>query len=63
MRRDEAYRERLRALVEGRLMGSGAPSWRLRRPLTKGPLTTKTSPMQGNPTMGAAGFEPATSRV
>jgi hypothetical protein len=63
MRRDEGDKERLKALVEG---GDWAPRWakRRRRALPrKRPQTAKPQPMQGFQTMGAAGFEPATSRV
>lgn len=60
MRRDEGDKERLKALlVEGR-------DW---APLgTSSPETTPTTassngPEDDEPTMGAAGFEPPTSRV
>ena len=63
MRRDDGDKERLRALVEGRdwaLAPFPAPS---RRRRIKTPKTTKSPQARGLRTMGAAGFEPVTSRV
>ncbi len=63
MRRDEGDKERLKALVEGR---DWAPRGSKRSQQTlarKRPETMKPPQMQGFQTMGAAGFEPATSRV
>jgi hypothetical protein len=66
MRRDEGARERLRALVNGvdwALLGTGDPERAQRASQRSSPRTTKPPQMQGLQTMGAAGFEPATSRV
>ena len=66
MRRDEGDKERLKALVEGRdwaPLGTTVgqtPAGTLARKRLK---TTKPQRMQGLQRMGAAGFEPATSRV
>jgi hypothetical protein len=64
MRRPEGDKERLKALVEGRdwaPMGTERPE--PTRPSRKTPKTTKPTAMRGFQRMGAAGFEPATSRV
>jgi conjugative relaxase-like TrwC/TraI family protein len=66
MRRDERDKERLRAVVEGRdwaPMGTGAPSEPLQSQAHQDPGTTKSPEIQVLLKMGAAGFEPATSRV
>jgi hypothetical protein len=66
MRRDEGDKERLKALVEGRdwaPMGMKGPANDPTRPPSQRPETTKPPAMRGFPRMGAAGFEPATSRV
>ena len=65
MRRDEGDKERLKALVEGRdwaPLGTSGPT-RPRPRCSKPPETTKAPQLRGFRTMGAAGFEPATSRV
>jgi integrase-like protein len=65
MRRDQGDRERLRALVEGAdwaAMGSGGVE--AESAATAGDAPNAANPQSaGVPTMGAAGFEPATSRV
>ena len=64
MRRDDGAKERLKALVNGAdwaPLGTGDPARATRH--THEPQTTKAPHMQGFRTMGAAGFEPATSRV
>ena len=67
MRRDEGDKERLKALVEGRdwapLGTSGPDRAAPTRRIETAPKTTKAPQMRGFQTMGAAGFEPATSRV
>jgi integrase len=66
MRRDEGDKERLKALVEGLDWHDWAPAPRIGRwrPPRRPPSNTKKPPqMRGFLTMGAAGFEPATSRV
>ena len=66
MRRLEGDKERLQALVEGRVwapMGTGSAISSPEGVSAERPRTTKPLPMQGLRTMGAAGFEPATSRV
>jgi integrase len=66
MRRDEGDKDRLRAFVEGRdwaPMGTALPPSRSRPRRIKTPETTKSPVIRGLQTMGAAGFEPATSRV
>jgi hypothetical protein len=63
MRRDDDAKERLRALVNGAdwaPLGTGDP---LRAATRHKATTTKAPQMQGFRAMGAAGFEPATSRV
>jgi integrase len=66
MRRDEGDKERLKALVEGRdwhhwalLAAIKGP----RHPTSNPPKTRKPPHRRGFRRMGAAGFEPATSRV
>jgi integrase len=66
MRRDDGDKERLKALVEGRdwaPMGTRGPDDSPTRSTTTPPETTKPPQMRRFQTMGAAGFEPATSRV
>jgi hypothetical protein len=66
MRRDERDKERLSALVEGRdwaPLGTGRPFEAPGGRNDVVPETTKALRMQGLQEMGAAGFEPATSRV
>jgi hypothetical protein len=66
MRRDEGANEKLRALVNGvdwAPLGIGAPSKSGNAPEAASPQTTETHQTLGFQTMGAAGFEPATSRV
>ena len=67
MRRDPGQNAALRALVDGGVwdaMGRESDFRRLtRRALLTSPKTRKTPPERGFPMMGAAGFEPATSRV
>jgi len=66
MRRDEGDKERLKALVEGRdwaPLGTTVAKRRRQTLPRKCPITTKPPRMQGLQKMGAAGFEPATSRV
>ncbi len=66
MRRDESARERLKALL-----GGSIPVQKALVPFLQGPRTAsnevprrrKSAPVQTLPPMGAAGFEPATSRV
>jgi integrase len=63
MRRDEGDKERLKALVEGREWAPvGQPKGRSRPTITT-PKTKKPPQTRGFRRMGAAGFEPATSRV
>ena len=67
MRRDEGDKEALKALVEGRRLGTIGHQ-RARRPAPDAckrstPRTTKAPQLRGFRRMGAAGFEPATSRV
>ena len=65
MFRGEGERERLEGLVNGSDWALRAPvpnqSLRVRRRAARG--RPKTPPIAGLSTMGAAGFEPATSRV
>jgi hypothetical protein len=67
MRRDEAAKQRLKALVEGRdwaPMGTSTANDPLRGPSRTCPRRRRKTPqLPGLRTMGAAGFEPATSRV
>ena len=67
MRRDEGDKERLTALVEGRdwaPMGTDRPTERPAEVRREEPEDDETpADLQGLQTMGAAGFEPATSRV
>ena len=66
MRRDEGDKERLKALVEGRdwaPLGTERPHNRPDAPAQPEPENDETPRMQGLRRMGAAGFEPATSRV
>ena len=66
MRRDESDKEALKALVEGRhcaplgTSGADEPSEPVPEVV---PENDEALPMQGFRKMGAAGFEPATSRV
>ena len=65
MFRGEGERERLEGLVNGSdwaPLGTSAQSERWKLP-TSCPERAKTSRLAGPSTMGAAGFEPATSRV
>jgi hypothetical protein len=66
MRRDEGDKERLKALVEGRdwaLLGTLAPMKAPRDRRHSRPETKKPPHLRTFRAMGAAGFEPATSRV
>ena len=63
MRRGEGDKEALKALVEGRHWAPAGPTTRWSRCTRLTPLMTKAPQMQGFRRMGAAGFEPATSRV
>jgi hypothetical protein len=66
MRRDDGDKERLRALVEaviGHHWALAPLPTRSRVRRIKTPETTKSPENRGLQTMGAAGFEPATSRV
>jgi hypothetical protein len=63
MRRDEGDKERLKALAEGRDWAPAAPIRLPSTPSHPTPRTTKAPRLQGFDPMGAAGFEPATSRV
>ena len=66
MRRDAGELERLKALVNGAdwaAMGRNCPETPSEHPKTNDPHTAETQQMLGLPKMGAAGFEPATSRV
>ena len=66
MRRDEGDKERLKALVEGRDSAPSGTTVGQSSPADHRPQATETMKpqrMQGLQRMGAAGFEPATSRV
>ena len=65
MRRGEDEREALGALVEAPEWPTWAngPTWPLRRPSRSTPTDSDTARLAGGFSMGAAGFEPATSRV
>ena len=66
MRRDPGQNAALRALVDGGVgthWDARAIPTPTRRALLNAPKTRKTTPERGFPMMGAAGFEPATSRV
>jgi integrase len=64
MRRDQAERDRLRALVEGAdwaPMGTESPSESVPAPVGSEPEQQKTPPERGFHAIGAPGFEPGTS--
>ncbi len=63
MRRGEGDKEALKALVEGRHWALNVAMDDPSSPHLSTPRTTKPLTMQGLQKMGAAGFEPATSRV
>jgi hypothetical protein len=66
MRRDDGDKERLKALVEGRdwaPLGTSTPNRVLEASTATTPENEKPPQTRGFRTMGAAGFEPATSRV
>ena len=66
MRRDAGDLERLKALVNGAdwaAMGRNRPQTPSSTPSSCDSQTAESLQMQGFPRMGAAGFEPATSRV
>ena len=66
MRRDEGDKDRLKAIVEGidwAPLGYQRPRSGARTLTGRSPRTKKAPHKQGFQTMGAAGFEPATSRV
>jgi hypothetical protein len=63
MRRDAGDKEALKALVKGRHWAAAWPMTPRGRCRRATPQTTKAPRLQGFRTMGAAGFEPATSRV
>ena len=63
MRRGDGDKEALKALVEGRHWAPAGPMTPRSRRKRSTPRTTKAPQMQGFRRMGAAGFEPATSRV
>jgi hypothetical protein len=66
MRRDEGAKEKLRALVNGvdwAPLGTGGPSETGNAPERPSSQNDESRAHAGLRTMGAAGFEPATSRV
>ena len=66
MRRDEGDKERLKALVEGRdwaPLGTTVAETSPADARSEATETDETPPKRASVSMGAAGFEPATSRV